>query len=339
MILIHQILFCKKLSKLLLIINYKLYLNNGKNIFPLSIKKNISFISIRNNPNFKENIISMVFHILPFCKITNLLWNKKLIIKENTQFIVVQPLNQVNFNFSDASNRKAIELGLVNIKEKENKCNSPKMFNLFQCGIYTFFDENGFYNLEIKDSSSEGVLNIFVTESTLENAKIIAINKTNIDFELSQFNYDTYKQVIKGNDSQIVKLYDQLYTGFNVKVCGKEFEMKFIAFKEDLQVFNIDRFVLVKESNGVKMKITLYTKEEYDKLNKEAKSFYADLVINNFYISLIGDNLNKNRKLRNYERNEILLLYFQDFDANLFVNKTKDIILKNNISLNLNLSK
>ena len=318
---------------------YKLYLNNGKNIFPLSIKKNISFISIRNNPNFKENIISMVFHILPFCKITNLLWNKKLIIKENTQFIVVQPLNQVNFNFSDASNRKAIELGLVNIKEKENKCNSPKMFNLFQCGIYTFFDENGFYNLEIKDSSSEGVLNIFVTESTLENAKIIAINKTNIDFELSQFNYDTYKQVIKGNDSQIVKLYDQLYTGFNVKVCGKEFEMKFIAFKEDLQVFNIDRFVLVKESNGVKMKITLYTKEEYDKLNKEAKSFYADLVINNFYISLIGDNLNKNRKLRNYERNEILLLYFQDFDANLFVNKTKDIILKNNISLNLNLSK
>ena len=318
---------------------YKLYLNNGNNIFPLSIKKNISFISIRNNPNFKENIISMVFNILPFCKITNLLWNKKLIIKENTQFIVVQPLNQVSFNFSDASNRKEIELGLVNIKEKENKCNSPKMFNLFQCGIYTFFDENGFYNLEIKDSSSEGVLNIFVTESTLENAKIIAINKTNIDFELSQIQYDIYKQVIKGNESQIVKLYDQLYTGFNVKVCGKEFEMKFIAFKEDLQIFEIDRFVLVKESNGVKMKITLYTKDEYDKLNKEVKSFYADLVINNFYISLIGDNLNKNRKLRNYERNEILLLYFQDFDTNLFVNKTKDIILKNNISFNLNLSK
>ena len=213
------------------------------------------------------------------------------------------------------------------------------MFNLFQCGIYTFFDENGFYNLEIKDSSSEGVLNIFVTESTFENAKIIAINKTNIDFELSQIKYETYKQVIKGNETQIVKLYDQLYTGFIVKVCGKEFEIKFIAFKEDLQVFKVDRFVLVKESNGVKMKITLYAKDEYDKLNKEAKSFYADLVINNFYISLIGDNFNKNRKLRNYIRNEILLLYFKDYDATLFVNKAKALIHKSNISLNLNLSK
>ena len=316
---------------------YKLYLNNGSNIFPLTIKNNISFISIRNNPNFKENIISMVFHILPFCKITNLFSNKKLIIKDNNQITSVPPLNQVSFNFNDASGRKEIELGLLNIKE--NKCNSSKIFNLFECGIYTFFDENGFYNLEIKDSSSEGVLNIFVTESTLENAKIIAINKTNIDFELSQINYDIYKQVIKGNETQIVKIYDQLYTGFNVKVCGKEFEMKFIAFKEDLQVFQIDRFVLVKESNGVKMKITLYAKEEYDKLNKEDKSFYANLIINNFYISLIGDNLNKNRKLRNYERNEILLLYLQDCDTTLFVNKTKDIIPKNNISLNFNLSK
>lgn len=316
---------------------HKLYLNNGSSIFPLSIKKNISFISIRNNPNLKESIISMVFYILPFCKITNLFENKKLVIKDNNQFTEVPPLNQVSFNFSEANNRKEIELGLLNIKE--NKFINSKKFSLFKCGIYTFFDENGFYNLEIKDSSSEGVLNIFVTESTLENAKIIAINKTNIDFELSQINYDIYKQIIKGNETQIVKLYDQLYTGFNVKVCGKEFKMNFIVSKEDLQVFVIDRFVLVKESNGVKMKITLFTKEEYDKLNKEDKNFYANLVINNFYISLIGDNLNKNRKLRNYERNEILLLYFQDFDTTLIINKIKDIILKNNIKLNLNLSK
>ena len=60
---------------------YQLSLNNGNsNNLLLTIKKDLSFISIRNNPNFRENIISMIFEILPLCKIINLFSNKKLLI-------------------------------------------------------------------------------------------------------------------------------------------------------------------------------------------------------------------------------------------------------------------
>ena len=324
---------------------YNLRLNKDKDYLNFSIKKNLSFISIRNNPNFRENIISMVFNILPICKIINLLPNKILLLGENndkndkTKKVMVPPLNQISFNFFNKNKiNSELQLGLININE--NECKESCLFNSFHYGIYTFFLKQNFFNLEIKDSSSDGVLNIFATETNFENAKIIVINKTNEKFQIYQNNYEHYKQIIKENDTQILKIYNQNYTAFIAEICGKKFGLNFIAFKEEFSIFPVNNeYILVKESNGVKMKIILYTKNEFEKLNEDENNLYGNIIINNCYISLIGDNFNKDKKLRNYRRNEIILVYLQNFDTELNINKYKDITHKKDIALKLNLSK
>ena len=324
---------------------YNLRLNKDKDYLNFSIKKNLSFISIRNNPNFRENIISMIFNILPICKIINLFPNKTLLLGENNnkndaaKNIMVLPLNQVSFNFFNKNkNNSTLQLGLMNMNE--NVCKESCLFNSFHYGIYTFFLKNEFFNLEIKDSSSDGVLNIFVTETNLENAKIIVINKTKIKFQIYQDNYDKYKQIIKENDTQILKIYNQNHTAFIAEICGKKFGLNFIAFKEEFSIYPINNeYILVKESNGVKMKIILYNKNEFEKINEDEQNLYGNIIINNCYISLIGDNFNKDRKLRNYHRNEILLVYLQNFNTELNVNKYKDVSHRKNIDLKLDLSK
>ena len=72
----------KKISKLIQITNnenIKMIDADNYNPFDIIIKKKSSYIKILNNPDFKENIISMVFTIFPMCRIINLLSTKKFI--------------------------------------------------------------------------------------------------------------------------------------------------------------------------------------------------------------------------------------------------------------------
>ena len=322
---------------------YHLPLNNGNYYLSLSIKKNISFISIRNNPNFRENIISMIFYILPICKITNLISNKKLILRDHrdkNQYLEVPPLNQVSFNFFNKNKKNVIlELGLINANE--NKYNTTCLLDSFKSGIYTFFSNNYFFNLEIKDkSSSDGILNIFITDATIQNSKVVFYNKTKINFDIYQINYEEHKQIVKENEVKIFKIFNQNYISFIVDILGKKIGFIFQPFKEEFNVHTINsEYVLVNESNGVRMKITLYTKKEFDKLSKKEINLYGNLLINNCYISIIGDNFNKNKKLRNYKRNELLLIYLKKMNTNLLVNRNQEITNKKNIEFNLNLEK
>ena len=61
-------------------ISIGLFDSNDNNPFDIIIKKKSSYIKIFNNPNFKENIISIVFTILPMCRIYNLLSTKQIFI-------------------------------------------------------------------------------------------------------------------------------------------------------------------------------------------------------------------------------------------------------------------
>ena len=321
---------------------YYLPLNNGNYNLSLSIKKNISFISIRNNPNFRENIISMIFYILPICKITNLISNKKLILrdyKDPQKYLEIDPLNQVNFNFFNKNKKNIIlELGLINVNE--NKYNTTCLLDSFHSGIYTFFSNNDYFNLEISDISSDGILNIFISEATTQNAKIVLNNKTKKNFDIYQINYEEHKQIIRENEVKILKIFNQNYNAFIANICGKKIRLNFKPFKEEFNIYPIDNeYILVNESNGVRMKITLYTKNEFEKLNNKEKNLYANLLVNNCYISIIGDNFNKNKKLRNYKRNELLLIYLQNMNSNLIINRNKEIINKKNIEFNLDLAK
>ena len=51
-------------------------------ILTLLIKRRMSYLYVENNPNFKENIMSIIYCILPICRITNLLKNKNFIVQD-----------------------------------------------------------------------------------------------------------------------------------------------------------------------------------------------------------------------------------------------------------------
>ena len=61
---------------------YKLKLEKNEYKLNLILKKMMSYISIRNNPNFKESIMTIIYKIYPVCKITNLLISKNIFICE-----------------------------------------------------------------------------------------------------------------------------------------------------------------------------------------------------------------------------------------------------------------
>ena len=110
-------------------------------------------------------------------------------------------------------------------------------------------------------------------------------------------------------------------TDFIAEINEKNYIIKFIPFKEEYEMIDIDDdYILIKESNGVKMKISFINKNELEILKEFKKSINMDLKINNCYISIIGDNYNKNKRLKNYSRNEILLfvyifhIYFDKFE-------------------------
>ena len=320
----------------------KIYLNNGFNKIALPLIKKISTVPIKNHPNFKPNIFSMIFYILPSCKITNLFMDKKVIIKnfENAkQSMLIPPLNQVSFNFFNKDkNDLYIDLSLIGINDK--KCDKINILNTFNTGIYTFYSTNEFYNLEIKDSSSEGILSIFITEANLDTAKILVINKTAINFDIYQKKFGKYKQKIKENDNQILIIHDQVLTEFIAEINEKKYEITFIPFKKIFETIEVDYdYLLVKESNGVKMKIQLYNKNEYYKTNKYDQILNLNMMITNCYISLIGDNYNKNKNLRDYVRNEVVLFNIKNMNTKINIKQDNSIIHKNNISLSVDLKK
>ena len=321
---------------------YKIYLNSGDNNIILPITKKISSIPVRNNPNFKPGILTMIFYILPTCKITNIFANKKFILRDyynKNNSIIVPPLNQISFNFFNKNrNNLILETALIGVNE--NKCEAVNNFNSLKTGIYTLFSDNMFYNLEIKDSSSDGLINIFVTEANLKTAKIIIVNKTKINFEISQKRYEQYKQKIKENDIQILKIYDHIYMIFTVEIYGKNIEIKFFPFKEEFETIDIDnKYVLLKESNGVKMIITLYDSNEFNKIQKYENNLSLDLIINKLFISVIGDNFKQNKKLKKYKRDEILLLYINNLESKININQYHEMIHKNHIEFNLIINK
>ena len=64
----------------------------------------MSYIAIRNNPNFKENIMTMIYKIYPFCRITNLLTSRNLFIgdeSDKNNSIIINSFRETCFNFFD----------------------------------------------------------------------------------------------------------------------------------------------------------------------------------------------------------------------------------------------
>ena len=245
----------------------------------------------------------------------------------------------MSFNFFNKNrNNLFLELNLLGINETKN--DNINILNTLKSGIYTFHSKDDFYNLEIKNSTTDGNIDMFISEANLNSAKIIVINKTEVKFHIYQNKYEKFKQEIKENESQILIIHDQMFTDFIAEINEKKYKIKFIPFEEEYEIIDIDdEYILVKESNGVKMKISFLNKNELEKLKEYEKTFNMELIINNCYISLIGDNYNKNKRLRNYSRNEILLFYINNINTKINIKENKSCIHKKNINFEFLLQK
>ena len=289
---------------------YKLKLEKNEFHLDLIIKTSISFIPIRNNPSFKENIMTMIYRIYPICRISNLLKSKNIFISEknnNNNKIIINTLQQINFNFFEKGNNIVLLIGLLNIGD--NKCTPPLEFKLTQYGIFSFCRENFLFNIEVKESTIAGIIDIFIVETNLDNAKIIIENLCAFNFIVFQEGYEQFIQNISSNDKQILKIYEPNNNYFIFKNTEKKKSYRFnfnFLIEEDKN--QLDKIVFVKHSNGMKMKITILKQNDFYQINKAITNLNLNIKIGNILISIIADNESKNKKLRNYKRNELLLM-------------------------------
>ena len=326
--------------------------NKLKNQIQLIIDNSMSNITLNNEPTNKYNIISMIYRIYSSYRITNLLSTKNFIIasQENPgDYIIINPMTQINFDFFHKGVNTPIMFCINNLSNNTynnfnnfGKFTSP--FTLKEIGTYTFSIGDNMFNLEITKSSSRGIIDVFVVETNFDNAKIIIENFTNNIFSIYQQNYDSYNQIIEANNKHILNIYDQncmkFYFQYGSNSKG-EFEFKPLELQQKkLDLGN--NIIMCLESNGIKMKISFYDKSILDKNEDFTENINFDIKINEVMVSLIGDNEFKNKKLRNYERKEILLLEINQLFLQIKWDKNvgllgKDIIMTNLLLENLTL--
>ena len=306
----------------------------------LSIKKNISFISVRNNSSLnKGNVATMIFKILPQCHIINLLTNKNILISNannNKEFLIIPPFNKKSFNYFNYNEKNCnIQISIID----NNKANVISLFNLFNCGIYTFYYENEkcYLNFEIKDSF-DNTKEIYITKATVSICKASIENKTNNNFIITQFDYETNKQLIEKNKKYILNFHDQNQNIFEIEINNNKYQINLGDGKETSFIEIENNYILLKENNGIYIKIILYNKNDFMKKKSIDQEIFFDVKMNNIYCTLIGDNESKDKKLRNYKRSEILLFYLNDLNFKLTSQKSNDLILMKKQIINSEIS-
>ena len=322
---------------------------NDKNhdyILSLLIKRRMSYLYVANNPNFKENIMSIVYCILPICRISNFLKNKNFIVQDaidKSKIMLVPPLKQIDFNFFNRGLRTKLNFGLSDLKDLDiaSSCKmSSNEFSLQNYGIYTFCIGKDVINLEIRESSSDGIIDMFIVETTLENSKIIVENLTDSVLTLYQVGFEKEHQIVKTHDKQILRLYDQNNPKFIFEMGNKASTFEFNSFEEEQSETKInDNVILFKESNGIKMNLKFYKIDVFNQFKSKISTFYFNFKINSIYISMIGDNEDKNKRLDDYQRHEVMLLYLNGFNSSINWEQNLGLLGKDIITFNIALDK
>ena len=329
---------------------YKLIMNsiNMKDrahdyILALLIKKRMSYLYVENNPNFKENIMSIIYCILPICRITNLLKDKNFICQDavdKSKCMLVPPNKRIDFNFFNRGIHTKLIFGISEITNSKEYQMSKNEFNLMNFGIYTFCIEKTIFNIEIRESSSDGIIDMFIVETNLENAKIIVENLTDINLKVYQINFEKNQQLIKINEKQILRVYDQNNPQFIFEIGNKASTFEFTSFEEEQSETGINKdIILFKESNGIKMNLKFYKINVFNQFKSKISTLYFNFKINSIYISMIGDNENKNKRLDDYQRHEVMLFYLNGFNCSINWEQNLGLLGKDIITFNIALDK
>ena len=310
--------------------------DNGK-ILPLNIIKKFSYISIKNNPNFKENIMSTVFSIIPCCRITNLLSTQKFFIcdKDNLNNRgIINPLKKMAFYFFEKGFNTQLGISVLNLNAK--KCNFIIKFQFNRIGIFTLSTDNFIFNIEVRKDSSNGCFDVFIIENNIENSQILMENLTNEGISVFQEKYEQFNQILFPKEKQPLKVYDFESQNFIIQTNNAAKKIMLNNMKDNQIKIN-DKIIALVEQNKIKMKITFYLIEEFDKLHLSIINNYFKLSIGSIFISIISDNEFQDKKLLNYQRNELLLLVFSKLSISLNVETSTGLLNKDLIEIIFNI--
>ena len=312
-------------------------------ILELLIKRRMSYLYVENNPNFKENIMSIIYCILPICRITNLLKNKNFIVQDaidKSKIMLIPPMNQIDFNFFNRGAKTKLFFGISELKNVNSYQMSTNEFTFINYGIFTFCIGKTIFNLEIRESSSDGIIDIFIVETNLENARIIVENLTDISLTVYQVGFEKNQQIINVQDKQILRIYDQNDPKFIFEIGNKASTFEFTSFEEEQSENRINKnIIFVKESNGIKMNLKFYKIDVFNQFKSKISTVYFNFKINKIFISMIGDNEDKNKRLDDYQRNEIMLFYLNGFNCSINWEQNLGLLGKDIITFNIALDK
>ena len=305
-------------------------------ILSFYIKKRFSYMNIINNPSFKENIMSIVFSILPSCRVINLLSTQKFFIcdfnsKEN--FTIVNPLEKGSFHFFGRGENANLGISIINLNA--NKCTNLIKFK-FNIGIYTLSTADFTFNLEIRKDPSEGCLDVYIIENTLDNSQILLENLSNEGISIYQKNFEKYIQILFPKEIQALKMFDYSSPDFTIETNNSVYNIRFENMEEIGRTIKLNkRIFAVIQANGMKMKITFYLIEEFNKLYSSSINNFYNLNIGTIFLSIIGDNESKDIKLINYQKNELLLIIISKFSITLNIESTIGFLNKDLIHSNI----
>ena len=307
---------------------------NFKKPFDIIVKKKLSYIKIKNNPNFGENIITIVFSIYPMCRIFNLLSGKKILIcdnkddNKNTTSLFIKPFEASSFYFFNKGYERSFFISALNLDENSSKELSKVRF---QNGICTLITNDFFFNLDIKKNPTAGCVDVYILENNMNNSQAILENLSDEEISIYQKNYEQKPQILKSKEIAPLKIYDYISKIFVFSLNKKVHEVNIGDIRNQKIINLTDKISAIIQDNGMKIKITFYPKAKYDLINQNSINFNFDIRIESIYISIIGDNEIQNPKLTKYERFEILLITLNTFELNINVKQTIGLLNENSI--------
>ena len=87
------------------------------------------------------------------------------------------------------------------------------------------------------------------------------------------------------------------------------------------------------------MNLKFYKINVFNQFKSKISTLYFNFKINSIYISMIGDNEDKNKRLDDYQRHEVMLLYLNGFNCSINWEKNLGLLGKDIITFNLALDK
>ena len=106
---------------------------------------------------------------------------------------------------------------------------------------------------------------------------------------------------------------------------------KIINFEKNLN----NKTIILFQNNGIKMKITFYSIEKYNKSKSNLIYINYNIYIKTIFVSIIGDNEIQHPKLNKYDRYELLLIYMKNFSVDCKIQQITGLLNKNLIKTKL----